>query len=288
MIYFLHIPKTAGSTIRSILAQNFPRHMRLVDKEAIKISKIELDKIKLISGHFSYGIHEILSKPGSYFTMLRHPIDRFFSEYHYIKDRWQHDPGMRNNWMQYPTFHIFSKENLSIEYFVDNCPNYMDNIIIRKILGYIPENRRVNNVDLETAKIYLKENIDIFGISERFNESILLIARRYNFLCPVYIVKNVGIEKKISSIVREKVAEKQRYDIELYKWAVNRFNEIVDSQEDLFRSALVEFEATVKELNNNYDRQKNISFGVMSSPDAIALEAGRQCKIVQQYLQQNA
>lgn len=284
MIYFLHIPKTAGSTIRSILAQNFHPDARLVGKEATKLSEDQLDKVKLISGHFVYGLHEKINRPGSYFTMLRHPVDRFFSEYRYIKDRWQHDPAMRNMWMQYPTFEVFSRANLSVEYFVKNYPIYMDNIFVRKISGQVPERRRVTESDLESAKRSLRHNIDIFGVSERFDESILLIAKKYKFNCPVYVIKNVGVKQEISSEVRERIAEEQKFDIELYNWAVHRFNQFAERQGELFKSALIEFEAAVQEINENYDRDKNIHFGVMSSPDAVALEAGKKCKIVQQYL----
>ena len=41
--------------------------------------------LKAILGHCQFGIHEQLARPASYVTMLRHPLERIMSLYHFEK-----------------------------------------------------------------------------------------------------------------------------------------------------------------------------------------------------------
>ena len=294
MIYFLHVPKTAGSTIRSILAQNFNTEARFFwrnsnqDKKYLtELLSREPGKTKLIAGHFAYGLHETLATPGSYFTILRHPVDRFVSEYNYFDKVVRKKQGSQlKAFVNNPAYKTIIDNGASLRDFTNNSPTYMDNIFVRMISGRVGLNRDVTASDLEDAKECLSCNVDVFGIAERFDESALLIARQYKFRCPIYVMKNVGDGQEVLPDLVDRIADKQKYDIELYNYALNIFDRHIARNGELFQSALVEFQSAVREVNRRYDRPTHQDFGVMSEPDAIALDAGRACKTVERYLRQ--
>lgn len=85
-IIFLHIPKTAGSSLRQIVEQEYPGDDCLSiythrTPEFLASIQEDVPKAKAIYGHFSYGIHEFLGIHGRYVTFVRNPINRVLSYY---------------------------------------------------------------------------------------------------------------------------------------------------------------------------------------------------------------
>ena len=90
-IIFLHIPKTAGTTLHHIINRQYrQRQLYVYDNSRedaldafINLSPQTKASLKLIRGHLSYGLHEHLPGTHSYFTFLRDPVDRVLSHYYY-------------------------------------------------------------------------------------------------------------------------------------------------------------------------------------------------------------
>ena len=90
-ILFLHIPKTAGTTVHQILNNEYrglpsfsishPDQISIFEK----LSKEERWKIKVLKGHFVFGADAYYSEPTTYFTFLREPIKRSISSFNYLK-----------------------------------------------------------------------------------------------------------------------------------------------------------------------------------------------------------
>src|SRR5450759_4305747 len=91
-IYFLHIPKTAGSTLNSYLYDLY-NDFEICGlfpgwHELLSISADEISKKKLIKGHFGAYLHRHYALPLRYFTFVRDPIERALSHFgHVIKDK---------------------------------------------------------------------------------------------------------------------------------------------------------------------------------------------------------
>ncbi len=83
LIFFLHIPKAAETTLWSILEKQYgPLQRRLkhgtITAKDDKVRKLlasgEAEKLKLIGSHIPFGAHEMTSRSTSYFSLLRDPV----------------------------------------------------------------------------------------------------------------------------------------------------------------------------------------------------------------------
>ncbi|NEO03330.1 MAG: sulfotransferase family protein, partial [Moorea sp. SIO3I7] len=89
-LIFLHIPKTAGTTLHYIINRQykseyiFEVNCRESRNELIRMSEVQKSKIKVIRGHMEFGWHEFIAQPCTYITMLRDPVERVISFYFYI------------------------------------------------------------------------------------------------------------------------------------------------------------------------------------------------------------
>jgi hypothetical protein len=90
---FLHIPKTAGSTLSEIVLRQYkPRQVIWLRQPRIADSAAEFANLpderkramRFILGHVGYGLHELTPNRCTYVTVLREPVDRVVSYYYYI------------------------------------------------------------------------------------------------------------------------------------------------------------------------------------------------------------
>lgn len=85
----IHIPKTAGTSLRESLAAAQPdwRIEQLIDPAPERVSP----EIDAVSGHFSYEDACRYGDPRQFVTVLRHPIDRFMSIYFFWRQLYAND-----------------------------------------------------------------------------------------------------------------------------------------------------------------------------------------------------
>ena len=86
-IVFLHLPKTAGQSVRSYLEGNFPRRKLFpgqLDSHLFEYSLLQMQKYEIFSGHFSFSLLSHFCNP-FVFTILRDPISRLVSYYLYLR-----------------------------------------------------------------------------------------------------------------------------------------------------------------------------------------------------------
>lgn len=131
-VAFMHIVKTAGTALRNAVSQNFrPSETAMLywDPPGIAESDVKLmparerAELKLVFGHFPYGIHRDLVAPYTYATFVRHPIARVISYYHH---------AIRMNMP-----HAFEGERrLTLPEMLEAGTNAdMDNTMVRKFAG---------------------------------------------------------------------------------------------------------------------------------------------------------
>src|SRR4051812_5972736 len=94
-LIFLHIPKTAGSTLTTIMHRQYSADEIYDIYEVRKSPQLmalpeeQRAKIKLLKGHIPFGLHAFLPNgKAEYFTILREPVDRVLSHYyHFARQR---------------------------------------------------------------------------------------------------------------------------------------------------------------------------------------------------------
>lgn len=220
---YVHIPKTGGQTLGKILDEQYqisevlkfkqPQTMEglLADtskENAVKVGcyvehlENYLQKtpdgdvnINCIYGHMHFGMHRYLSKPYTYFTVLRDPIDRVVSHYYYFLGKGH-----------------FKKET-SFEEFITN-PKFF-NFQTRYLAGGVP--------DLEAAKANMNTYFPIVGITELFDETLFLMKQHFGWNNIVYTKKNVTAKRpakeQISQEMMDLIIQQNMLDIQLYQYA---------------------------------------------------------------------
>ncbi len=195
---FVHIPKTAGTTMTQVLKHNYrePRTYYLGSNvqpriaDFMALSAEAQAHYELVVGHMSYGLHASLppTRPHRYFTMLRDPIERVISLYFFIKrtpNHYLYDPVVT--------------ENYTIAQFLAYEGSYMArNAQTRFLCGrdVMPYVGSIDDEALEAAKTNIRDHILVTGLTERFDESLLLYRHAFGWRQIHYTRQNVTSNRK--------------------------------------------------------------------------------------------
>jgi Sulfotransferase family len=215
-LVFMHIPKTAGTTLASSLKWNYPPHLTLhYDllgrmKDIEKIPTEELSSARLFIGHLPYGVHRYIPRPCEYVTVLREPVARVISAYKYIRRTAHH--GLHDRVVG---------DHIGLEEFIETF--WVDKRISRQTRQLCElHNGPLNPEDLLLAKRNL-ESFLVVGLTERFEETFALVRRALRLRVPFYVTRNVGQPLHASERALELIREREQYDLELYEFARGLF-----------------------------------------------------------------
>jgi hypothetical protein len=248
VVLFLHIPKTAGLTFRHIMNREYG-----LDRVAYAEERIDTDRVReslasiqgpgalperrsgvepnaaaieawsalgartqarvsAIIGHFWFGLHEHIDRPARYLTFLRDPVDRVVS-LHAFAVRY----GLRADLRQY------------VE---DGRDAQIDNGQTRRLCGRLPERDiRFDPCDADVLARAMQHlhRLTVVGLTERFDESVLLAARTLGWRFPAHDVHNVTRRRprldEIPADVRARIEEHNRFDAALYEEGRRMFEE---------------------------------------------------------------
>ena len=178
--------------------------------------------VGLVRGHFPLGIRDYLSNclPRSRelrcFTFLREPADRTLS--HYFRIRESATP--------------YGLPPLPADATIEDAleRGYIhDNLHTRMLSGQVEPFGTVDEEMLEQAKRNLREELVFFGLTERFDESLVLAKRRLGFRSILYKTSgrvNTARARgeEVPDELLETAREYNRYDIELYRYAQELFD----------------------------------------------------------------
>lgn len=267
-LIFLHIPKTAGKSFTYILGREYKKApafhlygsigevndfietLRQMDNET-------KSRIKLITGHFKFGLHEYLPQPSTYVTFLRDPVDLAISHYYFVR---------KSTWHFLHTL----AQQLSLEDFLKYRFETMENTnsTTRWVSSYygmleaqpVSPSSRYEPLPPEALDLALR-NLDtrfcFAGITELFDESILLMKELLGWNSIYYVRQNVNkrpLTSDISPQVRRYIEQHHQLDIELY----NMMRRKLEAQ---IRESGVEFQARLnrfRRINGIYRHVVNV------------------------------
>lgn len=248
VVIFLHAPKTGGTTlVRIIERQCTPGSvLTLYDssygEELAAYPAEEIDRVRAIAGHFYFGVHTFIARPSVYITLLRDPVDRVISHYHFVR--------------RSPGHYLYDAANeLSLSEFVVACgADEPNNDQTRLLAGRYQAEGTPPNADdmLAVARRNLREHVAVVGTTEEFDRALLLMRRTFGWGRPFYVRENVSKKQSrsdaISAETRRVIENYNALDLALYEEARTLAAERVREQDASFQRELFVF----RRLNSAY------------------------------------
>ena len=241
-VVFLHIGKTGGTTLRRVLRRQYPESEMMVVRararpreetlaDFAKLPEAERARPRLILGHTVFGLHELVPRPSTYITLLRRPVSLVLSQYGFVR----RTPGHR---------HHQAAQGMGLEeYLVSGLAQEMNNSQTRALAGAVEVPYGENPPELlELAKRNVEEHFRVVGLTERFDESLVLFGLAFGWSRLSYVRANVASKRVVPSPAG--LAEIERLnalDLELYDWAERRLQATIDG-EPRFAAAYARFE----------------------------------------------
>jgi hypothetical protein len=226
LIIFVHIPKTAGTSLRGIIEKNFKKDAiftvdgRNPQKSIALFNNLSSDKklhFSLVQGHVEFGALRPSHEQIKYITFVRNPVERVLSYYSYIlSDTYRRPQAEIAAGMPFKDY-LLSKYDWQI-----------DNHQTRMIAGNVPpEYGACTSEVLERAKANLASHFEFVGIADLFDRSVLAMSKSLGWNTPFYKRLN-ATKKRISKkgIGQEElniIVNENRFDWELYQFATSRF-----------------------------------------------------------------
>jgi hypothetical protein len=191
------------------------------------------EELLLVRGHIPFGVHRELGIQPRYITLLRQPVERVISIYRYIRRDTRH-----------PLHATVCDEGMTLADFMDSDVAQREAVNGQtKQLAGREQNHRDENM-LKSAKRNL-ETFAAVGLTERFDESLVLFRRRLRWKVPLYRSKNVAPDvarvKRPVTEIEACVEERNRLDIELYNFARDLFDRRIEAEGPSFRIELAAF-----------------------------------------------
>jgi hypothetical protein len=219
VVIFLHLPKSAGSTLVHILERQYGQDKVLKHYDSFygegvaELPEDRKENLRALVGHFYFGAHQSMSKPATYITILRDPVKRIISHYHYVRREPSH--------YLYPV-----AQKLTLSEYVIHCGNAEpNNDQVRLLSGreHALDDGTWSEAMLPTAKKNLRESFSVAGLVEEFDRSLILMKRILGWSIPFYVKQNVSrFNKEEGRVDPETIRVIRAYnelDADLYAYA---------------------------------------------------------------------
>lgn len=284
VLYFLHIPKTAGTSFTDILKAHFaPEELsfsRFI-QDFIKLPPDQIANFKVVSGHYFYNISTFIPRSPVYITMLRDPIERAISKYamlqrmtsHYAHDivksqsllEFATDPRTLPLYANSQTRYIAADPN-AVEIRKTLPPEERDTFELwRRMENYAPNGYSDPEL-LERAKERL-QNFAFVGLTEQFDEAIEVLCYTFGWpVPPAPKVLNVSPNRPAHSDIPQEVIdiirENTQLDAALYQTGKQLFdahyNQMLKDHPEKIKQNVSLDSATIANMQRQIDFQKRL------------------------------
>lgn len=275
-LFFLHFPRTAGTTVDDIFAANLPANqiLKIYSQEEFKkyqyIDEDTFAHIRYITGHLlltSTNPTQFYGKPVRAFTFLRNPVQRLYSEYIFLK-----------TWKKQHLYEYLTSRNISFSQYItstDKLLRYRGKNFMTRCISGDPLEKTGLEESLAKAKDNLEHSFLFFGLQERFMESMLLLSKQAGLGNILHQKRNAltaaRAEVRMSAEEAELVQEYNSADVELYRFAQDLFARRVEQAGPEFQKQLKEYSF----INAKFQKISSLLYarvaGAQEETDGIAL-----------------
>ena len=230
--FFIHVPKTAGTTMLRIIEERYPPgsveslYLAPPGEAAARIKKIG-PRTRIVAGHVDYSYSRNFPGPFRAFAMLREPVARAISLFYFVKREPSH-----------PSHQAVLDGKISIE----EISRKQGGMQARFIAGYSPVEPVDDAVLLAQAKENLVEKLAVFGLTERFDETLLLLTKALGWPLRGYARMNVTKQRPgkgaTDPALLAAIREASVVDVTLYEFARDLFERRLAAQPPEFADDL--------------------------------------------------
>ena len=226
-IVFVHLPKCGGTTLNRLVEWEYsptricsidPSFFRWSYRRILRWSPQRLNRMKVFQGHMPFGLHRFLPQSATYMTVLRDPVDRGISEYYYAVSKLIH-PEHR------------TMKSLSLDAYIRMTPyaNVQTKLLAGQDPGYDFLAGDCNEAILKKAKYNLSKHFSLIGLTENFEETLALAKIKFGWEIRNYASFNVTKRRpkkdQVPVEIRDAIAERYQYDMQIYQFALELFEE---------------------------------------------------------------
>lgn len=214
-LVFIHVPKTGGTTLHKILTHQYhPRRVAILHDSNGPPSASFVERlgaeggggIDLVLGHVSARFHPLRPDIG-YLTCLRDPVSR-------IRSHYEHARADANHYL-----HEEASSMPLADYARSGLSGELSNGMVRMLAGLGDFHRDpVHEGTVENAWETLKARMPAYLLTERFDESLLLMAETLGWKTPWYLPRKVGRYPRttLTESDRDAIESVNHLDRELY------------------------------------------------------------------------
>lgn len=228
LLFFLHIPKTAGTSLYTLLTEHFqPDEIAPISDEFTwynRDEKLDVGPYRVMRAHHDLSLQEKIDKHLVTVTMLRDPVQRVISQFNHSST---HDDAYDYERIRNMSFEEF----LEYDSPVLQCWNQQARMVAGALTGNWDNGDRYKGGEvLERAKLNLK-SFAFVGLCERMSDSMRVLSYTFNWpdARPIWVNKRIAERKnltdQLSPRLLDKVREMNRLDVELYQYAQDLLNE---------------------------------------------------------------
>ncbi len=247
-LIFMHIPKTGGMSLFASMCEHYG--LRMADLYNLSAEHRNLEEIERIllapdnsvfAGHFPFGLHEWLEKPTVYVSIVRNPVDRIVSLYHYAL---RYRRGFRQHCQSHAcSFQSLFDDRIAPDFFADFLPwiagssamgeflacqsPELDNGMVRRFSGLGLEPGRCPDAALDTAKRNIEHCVSVVGLQERYDETLLALRLALGINLTAFHI-NRGrrpASNVLNPVMKKRIEAANQLDIALYAWLEERFDQ---------------------------------------------------------------
>jgi hypothetical protein len=247
-LIFMHIPKTGGMSLFTAFCKLWGTRIADLYNVTTANPRPAADAIRardkcLYCGHFPFGLHEWFDRPVYYASVLRQPVERVVSLYHYVQPmlagvrRTMADKGLSAEQVfaggkvadYYHDFLPWIEGEQTVEAFF-SCPSAdLDNGMVRRFSGVGLAPGRCPPEALERSKENIEKCFSVVGRLDRYGDTLTLLERKLGLPGLPENRVNVNARKpkssELSPALKERIEAMNALDLALYDWVGQRFDE---------------------------------------------------------------